>query len=164
MPYLLSCAETEQSVLDRTKTETRRLGWWTDKNGRRLLHPGDRLTLVRKSMGRKRRDGTVEPLVRLAEVEVVGVRRESLLAITEEAIEAEGVDPGKYAPWSDDGRMPRRLTWARWFSSTMGCGLTDDVTVIRWRYVEPAGDDVSCEDWCLARCQGPCQGLPWGAS
>ena len=25
------------------------------------------------------------------------------------------------------------------------------------------GDDASCEDWCLARCQGPCQGLPWGA-
>ena len=45
MPKLLSCAETEEAVLDRTKTETRRLGWWEDKNGRRLLLPGDRLTL-----------------------------------------------------------------------------------------------------------------------
>lgn len=155
MSRLLSCAETEQSVLDHTKTETRRLGWWEDKNGRRLLHPGDHLTLVRKAMGRKRRDGSVEPLVRLAEVEVLSVHREPLYTITDEAIAAEGVDPAKWAPWSDEGQMPRSLAWTRWFSSTMGCSLTDDVTVIRWRYIG-LPDDASCEDWCLARCHGPC--------
>ena len=160
----MSVTETEQAVIDRTKLCTRRLGWWTDKNGRRLLHPGDRLTLVRKSMGRRRADGTLEPLVRLAEVEVTDVYRERLLAITEADIALEGVDPAKpalarqYAAFPGD---PRRA-WAVWFARTMGCRLSDDVTVIRWRYVEPAGEP-SCEDWCLARCQGPCQGLPWGA-
>ncbi len=60
MSRLMSCAETEQAVVDRLKTETRRLGWWEDKNGRRLLHPGDRLTLVRKAMGRRRKDALAD--------------------------------------------------------------------------------------------------------
>ena len=164
MPKLLSCAETEEAVLDRTKTETRRLGWWEDKNGRRLLLPGDRLTLVRKAMGRKRKDGTLEPLVRLAEVEVLSVHREPLCNITVEAIEREGVDPAKWLlhPWRTQERN-REKQWAVWFARAMGCSVLDDVTVIRWHYVEPEGPEVSCEDWCLARCQGPCQGLPWGA-
>jgi len=164
MPKLLSCAETEEAVLDRTKTETRRLGWWEDKNGRRLLLPGDRLTLVRKAMGRKRKDGTVEPLVRLAEVEVLSVHREPLSAVNDEAVKAEGVDPTKWEPYLLGGRRADWHAWALWFAATMGCEVGDDVTVIRWRYVTPEGDDVSCEDWCLARCQGPCQGLPWGST
>lgn len=78
MSRLMSVSHTEAQVVDRTKTVTRRLGWWEDKNGRRLLKPGDRLTLCRKVMGRK----PGEPLVRLAEVEVVDVRRVVLLDIT----------------------------------------------------------------------------------
>lgn len=141
MPRHLSCAETEQAVLDRVKTETRRLGWWEDKNGRRLLQPGDRLTLVRKSMGRKHRDGTLEPLVKLAEVEVTSVHREPLSAITEADVDAEGVDPAKYGPYwtaagATDPDYPRRLGWVSWFARTMGCDVDDDVTVIRWRYLD----------------------------
>lgn len=67
MPRLMSVAMTEQAVVDRIKTVTRRKGWWLDKNGRHLVKVGDRLTLCRKVMGRK----PGEPLVRLAEVEVV---------------------------------------------------------------------------------------------
>ena len=74
MSRLLSVNLTEQAVVERRKTVTRRLGW-------AFLKPGDRLTLVRKAMGRKRKDGTVEPLVRIAEVEVVDVRRELLSSI-----------------------------------------------------------------------------------
>lgn len=134
MSRLMSCAETEQAVLDRTKTETRRLGWWEDTNGRSLLDPGDRLTLVRKAMGRKRRDGTVEPLVRLAEVEVTSVHREPLFMLTEDGVDAEGVDPAKYAPYLTAG-VSRRLAWVSWFAVTMRCEIDDDVTVIRWRYL-----------------------------
>jgi hypothetical protein len=54
-------------VRDRAKTVTRRVGW-------EFLKPGDHLTLCRKVMGRK----AGEPLVRIAEVEVVAVRRERL--------------------------------------------------------------------------------------
>lgn len=67
----MSVAFTEQAVVERRKTVTRRKGWL-------FLKPGDHLTLVRKSMGRRRADGTLDPLVRLAEVEVLDVRRERL--------------------------------------------------------------------------------------
>lgn len=56
MPRLMSVAFTEQAVRERRKTVTRRKGWT-------FLKPGDRLTLCRKVMGRKKG----EPLVRIAE-------------------------------------------------------------------------------------------------
>jgi protein gp37 len=66
MSRLMSVSFTEQAVIERRKTVTRRKGWT-------FLKPGDRLTLCRKVMGRKG-----APLVRLAEVEVVDVRRQRL--------------------------------------------------------------------------------------
>lgn len=83
---LLSCALTEPQVIDRTKTETRRLGWWLDKNGRHLVKPGDQLQLVRKAMGRK----PGEPIVVLARVEVTEVVRECLHFISKDEVAAEG--------------------------------------------------------------------------
>lgn len=61
----MSVKLTEPQVRRREKTVTRRLGWWEDKHGRRLLKPGDPLTLCRKVQGRRKG----EPLVRIAEVE-----------------------------------------------------------------------------------------------
>lgn len=75
----MSVTLTEQAVRERRKTVTRRLGWL-------FLKPGDRLTLCRKVMGRKKD----EPLERLAEVEVVDVRRERLDAITDDDVPREG--------------------------------------------------------------------------
>lgn len=83
---LLSCALTETQVIDRSKTETRRLGWWEDKHGNRLVMPYDRLQLVRKAMGRK----PGEPLVVLAHVEVTEVVRECLHFISKDEVAAEG--------------------------------------------------------------------------
>lgn len=62
MPRLMSVTLTERAVVERRKTVTRRLGWG-------FLKAGDRLTLVRKAMGRRRPDGTVEPLVLVTRVE-----------------------------------------------------------------------------------------------
>lgn len=67
MARLMSVAYTESQVRDRTKYVTRRLGW-------AYLRPGDKLTLCRKVMGRRRG----EPLVRVAAVQVISVRREPL--------------------------------------------------------------------------------------
>jgi hypothetical protein len=64
---LMSVAFTEDAVRERRKTVTRRAGW-------KFLKPGDTLTLCRKVMGRKKG----EQLVRIAEVEVIDVRRERL--------------------------------------------------------------------------------------
>lgn len=117
---LLSCALTETQVIDRTKTETRRLGWWEDKHGNRLVMPYDRLQLVRKAMGRK----PGEPLVVLAHVEVTEVAREQLDAITTAAVAAEGF-PG----WTP-------ADFIEFFAREMRCPRNAEVTVIRWRYLD----------------------------
>lgn len=122
MPRLMSVSLTEQAVVERRKTVTRRLGWWTDKNGRRLLKPGDRLTLCRKVMGRK----PGELLVRLCEVEVVDVRRELLWNMTDEDVPREGFDP---AGWC-------AASFVDFFCEEMRCDPMDEVTRIEWRYLD----------------------------
>ena len=51
MARVISCSATTEQVIARTKTQTRRRGWWTDKKGRRLVLPGDQLQIVDKAMG-----------------------------------------------------------------------------------------------------------------
>jgi hypothetical protein len=119
MPRLMSVSLTEQAVVDHRKTVTRRLGW-------RFLRPGDRLTLCRKVMGRRRADGTVEPLVRLAEVEVIDIRRESLDLVTAADVRREGF-PIQTPSW-----------FVRFFCNThSGCAPATTVTRIEWRYLDP---------------------------
>lgn len=116
MPRLMSVSYTADAVVDRTKTVTRRKGW-------RMLKAGDRLTLCRKVMGRK----PGEPLDRLAEVEVVDVRREQLCRITEADVAAEGV-PGM--------TEVEPSTWVAWYCEEMGVMPYDEVTRIEWRYLD----------------------------
>jgi hypothetical protein len=123
----MSVSHTERAVRERRKTVTRRLGWL-------FLKPGDRLTLCRKVMGR--RPG--EPLERIAEVEVVSVRREPLSAITDADLDREGVE----APFEVAGRSVTEA-WASWFAWTMGCSVDDEVTRIEWRYIDSRGEAVA---------------------
>jgi hypothetical protein len=113
MPRLMAVSLTEPQVRDRTKTVTRRDGW-------RMLRVGDQLTLCRKVQGR--RPG--EPLVRIADVEVISVRREPLEAITAADVAAEGfpqMTPGQFV---------------RFFCETHhGCQPWHEVTRIEWRYL-----------------------------
>lgn len=131
MPRLMSVALTEQAVVERRKRVTRRKGWVT-------LKPGDRLTLVRKAMGRRRKgpDGTwyVEPLVRVAEVEVVDVRREQLqemfhplsYGFAETELEGfPGMEPGEFV--------------RSYFVEAQGMSPFDIVTRIEWKYVDEEG-------------------------
>lgn len=121
MSKLMSVAMTTDAVIERRKTVTRRKGWWLDKNGRRLLNVGDTLTLCRKVQGRK----PGEPIERLAEVEVVSIRREQLGYITNDEVEREGF-PGMSALDFCD----------RFFIEAQGIGLCDEVTRIEWRYLD----------------------------
>lgn len=110
----MSVSLTEAAVLDRSKTVTRRMGWLN-------LKPGDRLTLCRKVMGRRKGD----PLVRIVEVEVVLVSREPLYLITPEDVVREG--------------FPDMSTWefVDFFCSThKGCLPSSTVTRIEWRYLD----------------------------
>jgi hypothetical protein len=124
----MSVAFTEAAVVARRKTVTRRKGWL-------FLKPGDRLTLCRKVMGRKKG----EPLVRIAEVEVVSVRRESLAALCDldhrdnEYATAEMVREG--FPGMDPGGFV-----LRYFTAAQGIGPADDVTRIEWRYLDDASE------------------------
>lgn len=114
MSRLMSVALTEDAVRERRKTVTRRLGW-------RFVKPGDRLTLCRKVMGRRKG----EPLVRIAEVEVVDVRRERLDAITMGDVVREGFGAAWYTPaW-----------FVQFFMDHMDATPDTEVTRIEWRYL-----------------------------
>lgn len=119
MPRLMSCAATEAAVVDRSKDVTRRLGW-------RFIREGDRLTLCRKVMGRRRPDGTVEPLVRLAEVVVESVTFEPLRQIAYRAddVAREGV-AGVTTP----------VEFIDFYCAAFGCTPDTVVTRIEWSYL-----------------------------
>ena len=158
----MSFALTEQSFLDGSKTMTRRLGWWTDKNGKRLLLPGDRITGCRKVMGRKKGD----PLVRLGEALVTDVYRQRLNAMTEDDVRREGVPLDHFDEIDGGTGLPPVGEWVRWFCTEQKCDPFDEVTVIEFYRVPPiemigpdghrfTGEGM-CEKWCMAQCQGMC--------
>ena len=136
MSRLMSVAMTADAVIERRKTVTRRKGWWEDKNGRRLLKPGDTLTLCRKVQGRK----PGEPIERLAEVQVVSVRREELCAVAGPyAYDQNGsyVWPEVIAEGFPD--MAPDEFMRRFFIEPQGVGVMDLVTRIAWRYICGSG-------------------------
>ncbi|MEU0876794.1 hypothetical protein [Nocardia brasiliensis] len=117
MSRLMSVALTEPQVRARTKTVTRRMGWG-------YARPGERLTLCRKVMGRKRG----EPLVRIVDVRIVAVDRERLDAITPEEVHREGFP----------GMTPAEFV-TFFCAAHHGCAPESVVTRIEWRYLEPDG-------------------------
>lgn len=129
MPRLMSVAFTEPAVVERRKTVTRRKRWL-------FLRVGDRLTLVRKAMGR--RPG--EPLVRLAEVEVVSVERQPLRSVGNCVCHPWPANQGTYSatemeregfPGMDPDEFVRRF-----FVDAQGMDPSDVVTRIEWRYLD----------------------------
>lgn len=124
MPRLMSVAFTEAAVRERRKTVTRRKGW-------QFLKPGDRLTLCRKVMGRKKG----EPLERIVDVEVVSVRREPLCAIAGDASDLGAAELAREG-FTDIDHIE---FWLRYFAP-QGIGLMDDVTRIEWRYLDEVAE------------------------
>lgn len=133
MPRLMSVALTEQAVRDRRKTVTRRAGWsW--------LTPGTDLELCRKVMGRRRPDGSVDPLERIALVRVTDVRQEPLNSIDDADVEREGLDWDQLRPWAPRHQEPGRPgalagAFVRFFTEHMGGTHDQNVTRIEWRYL-----------------------------
>lgn len=118
---LMSVAYTADAVIERRKHVTRRLGWWEDRNGRRLLHQGDQLTLCRKVMGRK----PGEPIEKLARVRVTSVTREPLDAITATDVIAEAVDG-----------ITTVAGFIAFYVATFRVAPHGLVTRIEWRYLD----------------------------
>lgn len=120
----MSVSFTEQAVVERRKTVTRRKGW-------QFLKPGDRLTLCRKVMGRK----PGEPLVRLCDVEVVSVRRESLLPLFYFDTDAERAYAFSEVALEGFPGMHPSLFVREFFIIAQGILPPDEVTRIEWRYL-----------------------------
>ena len=120
MPRLMSVAMTTDAVRERRKTVTRRKGWT-------FLEPGDRLTLCEKVMGRK----PGEPLVWLAEVEVVSVRREPLRHL----ISAPRYGYGEVGLEGFLDLTPDEFV-RLYFIEAQGMDPDDEVTRIEWRYLD----------------------------
>src|SRR5262245_22203198 len=72
---------TTPQMRARTKTVTRRLGWW-------FLKPGDFVMAVEKSRGRNKG----ERMVRIAPIRIVSTRTESLKRIDVDEVRREGFD------------------------------------------------------------------------
>jgi len=75
----MSFSMTTEQIKNRSKTVTRRLGWW-------FLRPGDRIQAVEKARGLKKG----EKLKRLCVIEVVSTRAERVRDITEDDCRREG--------------------------------------------------------------------------
>ena len=115
----ISCALTEQQILDETKGCTRRLGWLDVK-------VGELLQVVRKSMGRK----PGEPLVKLKVIRVTDVRREPLSRMIHE--QEYGRTEAILEGFPDlDG-----FEFACMFSHEMKCEITREITRIAFEYVD----------------------------
>ncbi len=124
MSRLMSVAFTEQAVRERRKTVTRRKGWL-------FLKPGDHLTLCRKVMGRK----PGEPLIHIAEVEVIDVRREPL-----QFVHYIGELTKEGFPELEPTRiLDGTGIFVKRFFAPQGIGRFDIVTRIEWRYLDTAG-------------------------
>lgn len=129
MSRRMSISMTLDAVRDRRKTVTRRhVDTW--KN----LKPGDRLTLIEKGMGLPK--GAKQVVV--AEVEVVDVRIEPILAVNQSEIEREGFDGNS---WGD-------LSWAAWWAKGHGYRPPEwgsDGSYATWQQeVRQALRDVQC--------------------
>ena len=79
MPRNMSFAITTDQIRAKTKTVTRRFGWW-------FLKPGDVVRGVEKSMGLKKGE-KIKPL---AMVRIVSTRAEPLNEITQDDVIREG--------------------------------------------------------------------------
>lgn len=127
MPRLMSVALTEDAVRERRKTVTRRAGWV-------FLQPGDVIDLCRKVMGRKRG----QPLVRVARVRILSVRREPLSAVTGEDVWREGFDPSDLDSYTCSDELTDEVmarAFCRFFIDHMGGGIDQEVTRIEWEYL-----------------------------
>ncbi|WP_027234708.1 ASCH domain-containing protein [Leisingera caerulea] len=113
MPRNMSFALTTDQMHDRTKTVTRRFGWW-------FLKPGDVVNACVKCMGLK----PGEKVQRICQIRIISTRREPLNAITAEDCAREGLP--EYAP-SDFVNM---------LSAHRGCAPEEPVNRIEYEFLD----------------------------
>jgi len=112
MPRNMSFMLTKEQIKNRTKTVTRRLGWW-------FLKPGDILNACEKCQGLKKG----EKVIRICQLIVVSTRKEPLVKITHAECFREGFP----------GMKPSEFI--QMFRREMKCNLRAEPNRIEFRYV-----------------------------
>ena len=113
MPRNMSFAMTTDQVRAKTKTVTRRFGWW-------FLKPGDVVQPVEKAMGLQKGE-TVRKIGGL--IRIISTRREPLYAIDKADCIKEGFpdfDPGNFTDMLQD---------------QYGCDMDAEVNRIEFEYI-----------------------------
>lgn len=108
----ISFALTQDQIKKKTKTVTRRLGWWN-------LKPGERLRAVDKCMGFKKGEHPTT----LAIIEVVSSRHRALFKISKKEVVKEGFPEMSPKEFID------------FFCKSMNCDPWEDVNRIEFKYV-----------------------------
>lgn len=86
---------TLRQMRARTKTVTRRLGWWDEGSDEPRVDPGEHVLAIQKGMGMKKGESQIW----IHEIEIVQIGRERLDTITQEDCAAEGfpnLDPAGF--------------------------------------------------------------------
>jgi len=125
MPRNISFALTTDQIRSREKTVTRRVGWWKDKKGNRLIDKGCILNACVKCMGLK----PGEKIDRICQIRVVSVRREPLDAIT------LGLDGGFNEATMEGFPEMTGEQFAEMFCEHMGGEIDQEVTRIEFEYL-----------------------------
>ena len=113
MPRNMSFAMTTEQIKNRTKTVTRRFGWW-------FLKPGEIVCAVEKGMGLKKG----EKVKRLGLIRVVSVRKEPLIAISVHDVAREGFP--EMTPFQFCLMLVKHYK----------CSASDDINRIEFEYVD----------------------------
>lgn len=112
MPRNMSFSLTTDQILNRTKTVTRRNGWW-------FLKPADVVNAVEKAMGLKKG----EKVKRICEIRIISTWAEPLNAITGDDVEKEG-----FPDWTPQ-------EFIEMYSKHNRCLDTDPVNRIEFEYI-----------------------------
>lgn len=86
MAKRMSFSKTIPQMRDRSKTVTRRLGWWDLERDVPRVEPGDLIIAVEKAQGLR----AGERQVAIGTIRVLEVHREPLNRVTEHELELEG--------------------------------------------------------------------------
>lgn len=150
MPRNMSFSLTTDQVRNRTKTVTRRLGWWKNKHGKRLLHVGDVLNACVKCMGLK----PGESIERICLIRVTGIRRETLLCAY-----CPGGASGLFCPVHAKSEAEKEgfpnlngTEFVQMFCDHMGGNEHQEVTRIEFEYLYEEADPQSQSGYVCGYC------------
>jgi len=122
MPRNMSFSKTTPQVRARTKTVTRRTGWW-------FLKPGEIVNAIEKGQGLKKG----EEVVVICQIRIVSTRPEPLSRLIKDT--AYGFGETTKEGFKDHPELQWPGVFAEFFCALNGCELDTEVNRIEFEYV-----------------------------